>query len=92
MDPLCLPPAGASVESVLRGEQAEVSGWGLTEKGQTATVLQKAILPFVSKDICNPIFDNELVPEQVQSTTQIHSPLLPFIISEIQIRECEVVN
>lgn len=49
----------------LRGKNAEVAGWGLTETGQTATILQKASLPFVDKATCNPHFDNQLLPEQV---------------------------
>ncbi|KAK3886378.1 hypothetical protein Pcinc_009481 [Petrolisthes cinctipes] len=65
VDPLCLPPDGANVEMLLSGRQAEVSGWGLTESGQAATILQKANIPFVSRGTCNPLYDNILLPEQV---------------------------
>ncbi|KAK3886566.1 hypothetical protein Pcinc_009292 [Petrolisthes cinctipes] len=65
VEPLCLPPAGARVEGLLGGRQAEVAGWGLTETGQTASVLQKASLPFVNKGTCNPHYDNTLLPEQI---------------------------
>lgn len=66
VDTLCMPPAGARVEELLGGSEAEVAGWGNTEGGQQADILQKASLPFVSKATCNPIFNNELVPEQVR--------------------------
>lgn len=64
-----MPPAGARVEDLLGGREAEVSGWGRTEGGQKADILQKASLPFVSSATCNPIFNNELVPEQVRFYT-----------------------
>ncbi|KAK4312998.1 hypothetical protein Pmani_015610 [Petrolisthes manimaculis] len=65
VDPLCLPPAGAVVEALLGGREAEVAGWGLTETGQRATVLQKASIPFVNKGTCNHHYDNTLLPEQI---------------------------
>ncbi|KAK4306449.1 hypothetical protein Pmani_021726 [Petrolisthes manimaculis] len=65
VDALCLPPAGAGVEGLLGGREAEVAGWGLTETGQRPTVLQKASLPFVNKGTCNPHYDNTLLPEQI---------------------------
>ncbi|KAK4324762.1 hypothetical protein Pmani_004621 [Petrolisthes manimaculis] len=65
VEPLCLPPAGAGVEGLLGGLEAEVAGWGLTETGPQATVLQKASLPFVNKDTCNPQYNDTLLPEQI---------------------------
>ncbi|KAK3888213.1 hypothetical protein Pcinc_007744 [Petrolisthes cinctipes] len=65
VEPLCLRPAGAGVEGLLGGRQPEVAGWGLIETGQTANILQKASLPFVNKNTCNPHYDNTLLPEQI---------------------------
>lgn len=65
VEPLCLPHAGTDVEKLLEGSQAEVAGWGLTEKRQNSLILQKASLPFVNKTMCNTHFNYTLVPEQV---------------------------
>lgn len=65
VEPLCLPPAEIDVEKLLDGSQAEVAGWGLTEKRQNSLILQKASLPFVNKTMCNLHFNYTLVPEQV---------------------------
>lgn len=52
--PICLPVTAASRRFNL--ERMIVSGWGNMESGHKATILQKAIVPLVSQDVCQEAF------------------------------------
>lgn len=65
VQPVCLPPADIDISTFLSGRQATVAGWGVTERGANTQVLQRVRVPFVSRDVCNPVYRNALVPEQV---------------------------
>ncbi|XP_050726365.1 phenoloxidase-activating factor 1-like [Eriocheir sinensis] len=63
--PVCLPPATMDLGSFLGGRQAFVAGWGATERGPDTQVLQQVRVPFVTRDVCNPHYNNALLTEQV---------------------------
>lgn len=63
--PVCLPSSSTDLNAFLAGRQAFVSGWGATERGPDTQVLQQVRIPFVSRDECNPHYNNALLPEQV---------------------------
>nr|AUW64506.2 serine protease 5 [Scylla paramamosain] len=63
--PICLPPPTTDLTSFLGGRQAFVAGWGATERGPDTQILQQVRIPFVTRDECNPHYNNALLPEQV---------------------------
>lgn len=63
--PVCLPPPDLDMGEFLRGREAQVAGWGVTERGPDTQVLQTVQIPFVSRDECNPHYNNGLLEEQV---------------------------
>lgn len=50
----------------LGGRQAFVAGWGATERGPDTQVLQQVRVPYVTRDECNPHYNNALLTEQVR--------------------------
>ncbi|KAK8718500.1 hypothetical protein OTU49_014702, partial [Cherax quadricarinatus] len=65
VSPVCLPPANLDISAFLAGRQATVAGWGVTERGPDTQILQTVKISFISRDVCNPFYNNALVPEQV---------------------------
>ncbi|XP_045136644.1 phenoloxidase-activating factor 1-like isoform X2 [Portunus trituberculatus] len=63
--PICIPPPTTDLTTFLGNRQAFVAGWGATERGPDTQILQQVRIPFVSRDECNPHYNNALLPEQV---------------------------
>ncbi|XP_054720067.1 clotting factor C-like [Uloborus diversus] len=62
VQPVCLPTEQTSRDNLVTGKKGVVTGWGMNENETYAETLQQAVLPVVSRDICEKGYEDSDLP------------------------------